>query len=112
MVELKVLFCRDPIPVPDKDRKPLTEVQEFNLHVDHRAVDRAEFDKKVIFLSHFLAHLNLFTFSLLVWILKQRIVAQIKEKEMIYKRYREEAESARMVCYTCSMLQTFYYAVI
>ncbi|KAK6157170.1 hypothetical protein DH2020_011418 [Rehmannia glutinosa] len=57
----------DPIPVPEKERKPLTEVQEFNLHVEHRAVDRAEFDKK------------------------------IKEKEMVYKRYREEAESARMM---------------
>lgn len=39
--------CRDPIPVPEKVRKPLTQVQEFNLHVDHRAVDRAEFDHKV-----------------------------------------------------------------
>ncbi|EOX99471.1 Targeting protein for XKLP2, putative isoform 3 [Theobroma cacao] len=38
----------DPIPVPEKVRKPLTQVQEFNLHVDHRAVDRAEFDQKVI----------------------------------------------------------------
>ena len=28
-------------------RKPLTEVQEFNHHVDHRAVDRSEFDQKV-----------------------------------------------------------------
>ncbi|XP_057505719.1 protein TPX2-like [Actinidia eriantha] len=57
----------DPIPVPDKVRKPLTEVQEFNLHLDHRAGDRAEFDKK------------------------------IKEKEMMYKRYREESESAKMM---------------
>lgn len=40
-------ICRDPIPVPEKVRKPLTEVQEFNLHIEHRAVDRAEFDKKV-----------------------------------------------------------------
>lgn len=39
--------CRDPIPVPEKVRKPLTEVQEFNHHVDHRAVDRSEFDQKV-----------------------------------------------------------------
>ncbi|KAL2496851.1 Protein TPX2 [Forsythia ovata] len=61
------ILKEDPIPVPDKARKPLTEVQEFNLHIDHRAVDRAEFDKK------------------------------IKEKEMVYKRYREEAESARMM---------------
>ncbi|KAL2483336.1 Protein TPX2 [Forsythia ovata] len=57
----------DPIPVPEKARKPLTEVQEFNLNVNHRAVDRAEFDKKT------------------------------KEKEKMCKRYREEAESARMM---------------
>ncbi|XP_030932519.1 protein TPX2-like isoform X2 [Quercus lobata] len=57
----------DPIPVPEKVRKPLTEVQEFNHHVDHRAVDRSEFDQK------------------------------IKEKEMMYKRYREESEASRMV---------------
>ncbi|XP_010260277.1 PREDICTED: protein TPX2-like isoform X2 [Nelumbo nucifera] len=57
----------DPIPVPEKTRKPLTQVQEFALHVDHRAVDRAEFDKK------------------------------IKEKEMMYKRYREEYESAKLM---------------
>ncbi|GMP67326.1 hypothetical protein CsSME_00027357 [Camellia sinensis var. sinensis] len=57
----------DPIPVPEKVRKPLTEVQEFNLHVEHRAVDRSEFDKK------------------------------IKEKEMMYKRYRDEAESAKLM---------------
>ncbi|KAJ8527827.1 hypothetical protein K7X08_015278 [Anisodus acutangulus] len=56
-----------PIPVPEKERKAFTEVQEFNLHVNHRAVDRAEFDKK------------------------------IKEKEMMYKRYQEEAENARMM---------------
>ncbi|KAL4311054.1 hypothetical protein GQ457_01G000280 [Hibiscus cannabinus] len=57
----------DPIPVPEKARKPLTQVQEFDLHVNHRAVERAEFDQK------------------------------IKEKEMIYKRYREETEAARMI---------------
>ncbi|KAK9004607.1 hypothetical protein V6N11_042070 [Hibiscus sabdariffa] len=57
----------DPIPVPEKVRKPLTQVQEFDLHVNHRAVDRAEFDQK------------------------------IKEKEMIYKRFREESEAARMI---------------
>ncbi|CAK9323682.1 unnamed protein product [Citrullus colocynthis] len=57
----------DPIPLPEKSRKPLTQVQEFNLHVDNRAVDRAEFDQK------------------------------IKEKEMMYKRYREESDAARMV---------------
>ncbi|KAL3332992.1 hypothetical protein AABB24_033182 [Solanum stoloniferum] len=61
------ILIEDPIPVPEKVRKPLTQVQEFNLHVDHRAPDRAEFDKK------------------------------IKEKEMMYQRYREEAEAARMM---------------
>ncbi|OMO62772.1 TPX2 protein family [Corchorus capsularis] len=57
----------DPIPVPEKVRKPLTQVQQFNLHVEHRAVERNEFDQK------------------------------IKEKEMMYKRYREESEAARMI---------------
>ncbi|KAI3744942.1 hypothetical protein L1987_58040 [Smallanthus sonchifolius] len=61
------ILKEDPIPVPEKVRIPLTEVQEFDLHVEHRAVDRAEFDKKV------------------------------KEKEMMYKRYRDEAESAKMM---------------
>ncbi|CAN6876780.1 unnamed protein product [Brassica oleracea var. botrytis] len=57
----------DPIPVPEKVRKPLTEIQEFNLHVETRAVERADFDQK------------------------------IKEKENQYKRYREESEAAKMV---------------
>ncbi|KAJ6908716.1 hypothetical protein NC651_018944 [Populus alba x Populus x berolinensis] len=57
----------DPIPLPEKVRKPLTQVQQFNLNADHRAVERAEFDQKV------------------------------KEKEMLYKRYREESETARMM---------------
>uniref|UniRef100_A0A1J3FXB3 Protein TPX2 n=1 Tax=Noccaea caerulescens TaxID=107243 RepID=A0A1J3FXB3_NOCCA len=57
----------DPIPVPEKVRKPLTDIQEFNLHVEHRAVERADFDHK------------------------------IKEKENQYKRYREESEAAKMV---------------
>ncbi|PSS05697.1 hypothetical protein CEY00_Acc18966 [Actinidia chinensis var. chinensis] len=61
------ILKEDPIPVPEKVRKPLTEVQEFDLHLDHRAEDRAEFDKKM------------------------------KEKEMMYKRYREESESAKMM---------------
>uniref|UniRef100_A0A0D3D8W0 TPX2 C-terminal domain-containing protein n=1 Tax=Brassica oleracea var. oleracea TaxID=109376 RepID=A0A0D3D8W0_BRAOL len=55
------------LPVPEKARKPLTAIQEFNLHVDDRAVERADFDHK------------------------------IKEKEMMYKRYREETEAAKMV---------------
>ncbi|KAH7576964.1 hypothetical protein JRO89_XS01G0183400 [Xanthoceras sorbifolium] len=57
----------DPIPVPEKVRKPLTEVKGFNLHLEHRAVERADFDQK------------------------------IKEKEVMYKRYREESEAARMM---------------
>ncbi|CAL8136258.1 unnamed protein product [Prunus armeniaca] len=61
------ILKEDPIPVPEKVRKPLTQVQQFNLHVDHRAVGRAEFDQKV------------------------------REKEMMYKRYREESDAARMV---------------
>ncbi|KAF8043323.1 hypothetical protein BT93_A1611 [Corymbia citriodora subsp. variegata] len=61
------ILKEDPIPLPEKVRKPLTQVQEFNLHVDHRAVDRAEFDQK------------------------------IKEKEAMYKRYREESEAAKMI---------------
>uniref|UniRef100_A0A7N0UPA6 Targeting protein for Xklp2 n=2 Tax=Kalanchoe fedtschenkoi TaxID=63787 RepID=A0A7N0UPA6_KALFE len=57
----------DPIPLPEKVRIPLTQVEEFNLQADHRAVDRAEFDKKV------------------------------KDKESMYKRYREESEAAKMM---------------
>ncbi|KAL1355885.1 hypothetical protein HN51_007848 [Arachis hypogaea] len=61
------ILKEDPIPVPEKVRKPLTQVQQFNLHVEHRAVDRAQFDER------------------------------IKEKEMMHKRYREESEAARMI---------------
>ncbi|XP_038981997.1 protein TPX2-like isoform X2 [Phoenix dactylifera] len=57
----------DPIPLPEIERRPLTEVQEFVFHSDHRAVQRSEFDKK------------------------------IKEKEMMYKRMREEYETAKMI---------------
>ncbi|KAG8641368.1 protein TPX2 isoform X2 [Manihot esculenta] len=57
----------DPIPLPEKVRKPLTQVEQFSLRTDNRAVDRAEFDQKV------------------------------KEKEQLYKRYREESEAARMI---------------
>lgn len=67
MFKAQPVMKEDPIPVPEKARKPLTQVQEFNLLVEHRAVDRAEFDKK------------------------------IKEKEMMYKRYREEAESEKLM---------------
>ncbi|KAK4344651.1 hypothetical protein RND71_034827 [Anisodus tanguticus] len=61
------ILIEDPIPVPEKVCKPLTEVQDFKLRVNHRSLDRAEFDKK------------------------------IKDKEVMHKRYREEAESARMM---------------
>ncbi|KGN43645.1 protein TPX2 [Cucumis sativus] len=67
MFKAQPVLKEDPIPLPEKSRKPLTQVQEFNLHVDNRAVDRAEFDQK------------------------------IKEKEMMYKRYREESDAAKMV---------------
>ncbi|KAJ0229340.1 Protein TPX2 [Hirschfeldia incana] len=61
------VITEDPIPVPEKVRKPFTEIQAFDLHVEHRAVERADFDQK------------------------------IKEKENQYKRYREESEAAKMV---------------
>ncbi|KAL5573552.1 hypothetical protein UlMin_023149 [Ulmus minor] len=61
------ILKEDPIPVPEKVRRPLTQVQQFAHHVDHRAVDRAGFDQKV------------------------------KEKELMYKRYREESEAERMM---------------
>ncbi|KAL5543091.1 hypothetical protein UlMin_010801, partial [Ulmus minor] len=57
----------DPIPVPEKVPRPLTQVQQFAHHVDHQAVKRAEFDQKV------------------------------KEKELMYIRYKEEKEAARMM---------------
>ncbi|MQM19388.1 hypothetical protein Taro_052392 [Colocasia esculenta] len=57
----------DPFPVAKKERKPLTEVQGLELHVDHRATERAEFDRKV------------------------------KEKETVYKRLRDEYEATKMI---------------
>ena len=42
-----IVLCRDPIPVPEKVRKPLTQVEEFSLRLNERAVDRAEFDQRV-----------------------------------------------------------------
>eukprot|EP01018_Ginkgo_biloba_P009862 Gb_03404 [translate_table: standard] len=56
-----------PVPVPERSRMPLTEVYEFTFHADARAIERAEFDKKV------------------------------KEKENLYKRFREEYETAKMM---------------
>lgn len=104
---LLIIFIRDPIPVPEKQRKPLTEVQEFNLHVDHRAVDRAEFDKKVTFPPPCTSFLSFFFFFNTI-LIKEVPFYQIKEKEVVYKRYREEAESARMVStyntsYVCNL---------
>ncbi|KAJ3670485.1 hypothetical protein LUZ60_010809 [Juncus effusus] len=61
------ILKEDPIPVPAKERRPLTEVQGFALHVDQRSVQRQEFDNKV------------------------------KEKETVYKRMREEAESVKQI---------------
>ncbi|CAA6668679.1 unnamed protein product [Spirodela intermedia] len=58
---------KDPFPVAKKERKPLTEVQGFALHVDHRATERAEFDQKV------------------------------KEKETMYKRMRDEYEVSKKI---------------
>ncbi|KAH7372812.1 hypothetical protein KP509_17G022600 [Ceratopteris richardii] len=59
------ISCGGPVFVPERSRKPLTEVQEFTLQVDTRAVERAEFDKKVA------------------------------EKQNSYKRFREEYEAVR-----------------
>ncbi|KAG0483961.1 hypothetical protein HPP92_012045 [Vanilla planifolia] len=61
------ILKEDPLPLPDRERKPLTEVQEFVLQVDHRAAERSKFDQKV------------------------------KEKELAGKRYREEQENAKMI---------------
>ncbi|XP_019701679.1 protein TPX2 [Elaeis guineensis] len=61
------IMIDDPVPLPERERKPLTEVQDFVLHADHRAVQRSEFDK------------------------------MIKEKEIVYKRMREEYETAKMI---------------
>ncbi|KAJ1291031.1 hypothetical protein BS78_02G288300 [Paspalum vaginatum] len=67
IVKAQPILKEDPIPLPQKDRKPLTEVQQFVLHVDERAVQRSEFDN------------------------------MIKEKEKTYKRLREENEFAQKI---------------
>ncbi|KAG0554725.1 hypothetical protein KC19_12G114100 [Ceratodon purpureus] len=54
-----------PVFMPVRSNKPLTEIYEFKFNVDSRAVERAEFDKKVA------------------------------EKQNMYKHYREEYEAAR-----------------
>jgi len=67
IVKAQPVLKEDPIPLPEKERKPLTEVQQFVLHVDERAVQRSEFD------------------------------SMIKEKEKNYKRLREENEFAQKI---------------
>ncbi|PWZ12782.1 Protein TPX2 [Zea mays] len=67
IVKAQPVLKEDPIPLPEKERKPLTEVQQFVLHVDERAVHRSEFD------------------------------TMIKEKEKTYKRLREENEFAQKI---------------
>ncbi|KAL6657984.1 hypothetical protein ACP70R_005764 [Stipagrostis hirtigluma subsp. patula] len=67
IVKAQPILKEDPIPLPEKERKPLTEVQQFVLHVDERAVERSEFDN------------------------------MIKEKEKTYKRLREENEFAQKI---------------
>lgn len=67
IVKAQPVLKEDPIPLPEKERKPLTEVQQFVLHVDERAVQRSEFD------------------------------SMIKEREKTYKRLREENEFAQKI---------------
>ncbi|CAM6104698.1 unnamed protein product [Calypogeia fissa] len=54
-----------PVFVPQRSRKPLTEVHEFTFHLETRAAERADFDQRVA------------------------------EKHNQYKRFREEYEAAR-----------------
>ncbi|KAG6525092.1 hypothetical protein ZIOFF_015044 [Zingiber officinale] len=63
----QAVMKEDPLPVPQRERKVLTEVQQFVMHADHRALQRKAFDKK------------------------------IKDKELTYKRLREEQESVKMI---------------
>ncbi|KAI5074743.1 hypothetical protein GOP47_0010704 [Adiantum capillus-veneris] len=59
------ILCNGSVFVPERSRKPLTEVQEFAFQVDTRALERAEFDRKVA------------------------------EKQNCYKRFREEYEATK-----------------
>lgn len=50
-----------------RSRKPLTEVHEFKFNVDTRAIERAEFDKKVtatlvLASIHFIIHSGLYIY--------------------------------------------------
>uniref|UniRef100_A0ACD5UMZ2 Uncharacterized protein n=1 Tax=Avena sativa TaxID=4498 RepID=A0ACD5UMZ2_AVESA len=67
IVKAQPILKEDPLPLPEKERIPLTEVQQFELHVDERAIQRSEFD------------------------------TMIKEKEISYKRQREENEFAQKI---------------
>uniref|UniRef100_A0A0D9WZ96 TPX2 C-terminal domain-containing protein n=1 Tax=Leersia perrieri TaxID=77586 RepID=A0A0D9WZ96_9ORYZ len=67
IVKAQPVLKEDPIPLPEKERKPLTEVQPIKLHIDERAIQRSEFDNMV------------------------------KEKETTYKRLREENEFAQKI---------------
>lgn len=59
-IDFSLAECSVPIPIPEKLRKPLTEIQEFNFLADQRALERAEFDKKVITQIVFLIYIALF----------------------------------------------------
>lgn len=53
-----------------RSRKPLTEVHEFKFNVDTRAIERAEFDKKVtttpvLGSTHFIIHSGLYNSCIL-----------------------------------------------
>ncbi|KAE8662310.1 Detected protein of confused Function [Hibiscus syriacus] len=85
------LICRDPILVPEKVRKPLIQVQEFDLQVNHRAVDRAEFDQKLNFSFSLVEDFHSISTPIM------NLFLQINEKEMIYKRYKEDVKAARMI---------------
>ncbi|CAM0905987.1 unnamed protein product [Alopecurus aequalis] len=67
IVKAQPILKEDPLPLPEKERIPLTEVQQFELHVDERAIHRSEFD------------------------------TMVKEKEINYKRLREENEFAQKI---------------
>ncbi|WCJ43107.1 targeting protein for XKLP2 [Euphorbia peplus] len=65
--KVQPILKEDPIPLPEKVRKPLTEVKQFSLQIDDRAIIRADFDQK------------------------------LKVKEQMYNRYKEEKEAARLM---------------
>ncbi|GMH10148.1 hypothetical protein Nepgr_011989 [Nepenthes gracilis] len=66
MSKLHHTLKRNIVSLPGKEHKPLTQVEEFNLHVEHRAVDRIEFDRIV------------------------------KVREVKYERHKEEAEASEL----------------